>query len=108
MAGLLPAACQGGDPERGARLFQERGCHDCHAARTVPYHGPQPNPSRGPDLVAVRGKYRRQELIHWLNDPEGVYREQGRRPLNPGYPPMPQVTLNREELEDLLAFLARQ
>lgn len=100
--------CQSGDASRGEALFRERGCDHCHEAKTVNYRGPIPNPSRGPSLVGVRQRYRRETLELWLNDPEQVYRELGRRPLNPGSPPMPQVTLREDEIEDLLAFLGRQ
>lgn len=101
-------ACQSGDPTRGEELFRERGCDHCHEAKTVHYRGPVPNPSRGPSLAGVRRRYRRETLEQWLNDPEQVYRELGRRPLNPGSPPMPQVTLKKREIDDLLAFLGGQ
>lgn len=91
--GKLPAALReearlGGDAERGARLFGERGCVACHA----------PSGQIGPDLARTGG-------IHW----PGYLRRSIRAPLAfrvPGYPAiMPALDLKPAEVEDLAAHL---
>jgi cytochrome c2 len=99
VAGLGAApGCNQGDAARGAVLFGTLGCSACHRIGA----GPQ---VQGPDLQGVGSRYDRRTLESWLRDPESVYAEKGRRPLNPGFPPMPVMTLNEDQRRDLVAFL---
>jgi cytochrome c2 len=91
------AACGGGDPDRGKVTFSSRGCPYCHA---IGKQGRQ-----GPDLSKVGSKYKRDRLEKWLLDPEIIYKETGRRPINKSYPPMPRIQLTEEERSDLVAYL---
>jgi cytochrome c2 len=94
---LLSIACQSGEPKKGEVLFQTRGCSYCHTnGKGKP---------KGPDLKNVGERYNRAELQKWLMDPEIVYKEKARRPLNRGYSPMPRVVLTEQEINDLVAYL---
>ncbi|GBC83858.1 hypothetical protein HRbin11_00276 [bacterium HR11] len=97
---LLGFGCASGDPRRGAQVFQERGCPYCHTIGQ--------GPKTGPDLRGVGRRYDATTLELWLTDPEVVYRQTGRRPRNPGFPPMPRIALTAQEIQDLVAFLRRQ
>lgn len=94
---LFSTACRSGDPEKGKVLFQSRGCSYCHTMGK--------GKRQGPDLENVRDRYERQELQKWLTDPEIVYKEKSRRPLNRGFSPMPRVALTEKEINDLVAYL---
>lgn len=94
---LFSIACRTGDPEKGKVLFQTRGCSYCHTIAK--------GKRQGPDLKNVRDRYDGEELQKWLTDPEIVYKEKGRRPLNRGFSPMPRVALSEKEINDLVAFL---
>ena len=94
---LLSMGCRSGDPEKGKVLFQGRGCSYCHTIGK--------GKRQGPDLKNVANRYDREDLKKWLADPEIVYKETGRRPLNRGFAPMPRVVLTEEEIKDLIAFL---
>jgi mono/diheme cytochrome c family protein len=96
----LSLGCASGDPRRGAQVFQARGCPYCHTIGQ--------GPKTGPDLRGVGRRYDAATLALWLADPEIVYRQTGRRPRNPGFPPMPRISLTESEIRDLVAFLRRQ
>jgi protein SCO1/2 len=95
---LILIGCQSGNPEKGKVLFESRGCSYCHSIGS--------GKKQGPDLKNVIQRYDRDELRLWLTDPEIVYKQKSRRPLNRGYSPMPRVILQEEEIEDLVAFLS--
>ncbi|MCS7311387.1 MAG: cytochrome c [Acidobacteria bacterium] len=92
--------CASGDPRRGEQVFQERGCPHCHTIGQ--------GPKTGPDLRGVGRRYDTATLELWLTDPEVIYRQTGRRPQNAGFPPMPRISLSRQEIQDLVTFLRRQ
>ncbi|HSE39771.1 MAG TPA: cytochrome c [Acidobacteriota bacterium] len=95
---LLWIGCRSGNPEKGKVLFDSRGCSYCHSIGK--------GKIQGPDLKNVTVRYNKNDLRKWLADPETIYKEVGRRPLNPGYSPMPRVVLTEEEIHDLVAFLS--
>ncbi|HSR51386.1 MAG TPA: cytochrome c [Acidobacteriota bacterium] len=92
------AACSSGDARRGERLFDEKGCHTCHNVGA--------GDRQGPDLQGVADKYGRERLRQWLHDPQAIYRQTGRRPINPGFPEMPRFPLTNQQIEDLTAYLS--
>ena len=72
---------------QGRRLFEERGCYDCH---TVAGKGVKV----GPDLTGVGRRYSASYLTHWLRD-------------NPerGAIHMPKFKLTEPQMRALEAFL---
>jgi mono/diheme cytochrome c family protein len=90
---FLPFADVAGDPTRGARLFTERSCAECHAPDGIADHP-------GPDLEGSDAAASAASLVAamWSHAPlmaEAILAE-GR--------PWPKLT--GEELRDLLAYLA--
>ena len=69
-----PAVGYQADPQRGKRLFSERGCLACHSHREFP----ETKADFGPELTRVREKIRRNAdnpdfsgwLYTWLREPE--------------------------------------
>lgn len=92
------AGCQSGNAERGFRLFHQRGCSYCHTIGAA-------KSKQGPDLARVGKRFSRGELRAWLSDPELVYKDVGKRPINKGFSPMPRITLTPDEIKDLVAYL---
>jgi Cytochrome c len=89
--------CQKGDPKKGEILFRTYGCAHCHTASA--------EKRLAPDLAQVGSRYDAARLEKWLLDPEIIYKELGKRPVNPGYPPMPRITLTEKEIYDLVSYL---
>jgi mono/diheme cytochrome c family protein len=92
---------------RGKALFMEKGCHGCHTIDTV-------GTPIGPDLSAVRRKYREDEITRWLS-PSVQEPTQGRRmhSLDPAdrdlgrlLSHMPTPRLSESEAQALAAYLA--
>ncbi len=80
--------------EQGRKAYRHYGCAQCHEAGAAP------------DLTKLRGKLDRETMARFIEDPEQVYREKGRRPLNPGYMPMPELHVSHTEAKQLAAFLS--
>ena len=89
--------CRQGRVERGRIVFRQK-CAHCHTVGR--------GKRMGPDLKGVTKRWEGKALRAWLVDPDAVYRERGRRPINPKFSPMPRVTLTPEEVADLLAYLS--
>lgn len=83
--------------EHGAQLLSERGCGICHSTGG--------GPAVGPDLSGAAAKYDREALVRWIQDPQALYRERGQKPLNPGYPEMPNLSVSRQDAEAIAAYL---
>lgn len=84
-----------GDP--GRKLLADKGCLACHSVgggRVV-----------GPDLNGAAAKYDRQTLLLWVHDTPSLYRNAGRKPLNPGYPGMPNLAVGNQDAEAIAAYL---
>ena len=88
-----------GDPVRGAKLFQQRTCINCHAIR-----GTTATSRAGPDLThfASRGVIAAgvltnttENLARWISNPQQV------KPGNW----MPNMLLTRQEVSDLVAYM---
>jgi mono/diheme cytochrome c family protein len=73
---------------RGRRLFEERGCYDCHAVAGT-------GGKAAPDLSRVGERYSLSYLTRWLKG-------------NPhrGAEHMPKIELTESELSALAAYLA--
>ncbi len=86
------------DTAPGRQLLAERGCLACHSIGkgTVV----------GPDLNGVGSRYDRAMLERWTEDPAAIYREHGRRPMNPGYPEMPSLHTPPNDAEQISEYLA--
>ncbi len=79
--------------EQGRKAFTRYGCGQCHLA------------GGAPDLTKVKKKYDRATIARFIHNPEDVYREKGRRPLNPEYVPMPELHVTEHEAKQLALFL---
>jgi len=96
---FLSNLCFADDPIKGKELFDLKGCSFCHTMH---------NGKRvGPDLKGVTKKYSDKDLQKWLTDPEAVYKEKGKRPINPGYTTMPTIKLTEKEIDDLIAYIKK-
>lgn len=72
--------------EMGLSLFIENRCVRCHTIGRGRFVGP--------DLKDVGDRYTREDLVKWISDPQQVYRETGKMPVNEGYPPMPPMEIH--------------
>ena len=88
------AAASTGDADYGQALFSAKGCVSCHQHADVPGSGFGPG-SNIPDLTTYR--WTEDYLRTWLKDPAAV------KPATE----MPNLELKRDEIEALIAFLAR-
>ena len=80
----------------GQKAFERLGCPTCHMA------------GGAPSLAQVGRKYDRATFVAWVSDPETVYTRLGRKPLNPGYLPMPRVAASHHDIETISYFLSAQ
>ena len=92
-------ALTGGDPRSGAQAFQAYGCGACHQLSGT--NGP--NGLVGPDLdriserayIGGRLRNRPENLIRWIENPQGV---------DPGTA-MPNLNVGSADARDLAAYL---
>jgi hypothetical protein len=61
-----------------------------------------------PSLEHVGRKYNRQTFVEWVTNPETIYTRLGRKPLNPGYEPMPRMEASHSEIQAISYFLSDQ
>ncbi len=80
----------------GRRAFERLGCPSCHMA------------GGAPSLEHVGRKYDRATFVAWVSDPETIYARFGRKPLNPGYLPMPRLPASHHDVEAISWFLSAQ
>lgn len=80
----------------GRRVFERLGCQTCHLA------------GGAPSLEHVGRKYDRATFVDWITNPETIYVRLGRKPLNPGYEPMPRLQASPRDIKALSYFLAAQ
>ena len=59
----------------------------------------------GPDLLGIGDKYSRGDLIKWAKDPESLYAERKRKPINESYPPMPPTGLSESDAQKVADYL---
>ncbi len=81
----------------GQAMLAKHGCTACHSVgegRVV-----------GPDLNGVGSRYDRATLLLWLSDPQALYRQRGRKPVNDGHPEMPAPGMTQADAEAVADYL---
>ncbi len=81
---------------QGQEAFDRLGCPTCHTA------------GGGPSLEHVASKYDRATIVDFVTNPETIYVRLGRKPLNPGYVPMPCPQASHRDVEAISYFLSAQ
>lgn len=83
--------------QTGSELFMENRCARCHTIGRGRFVGP--------DLYDISKKYNKDQVKAWILNPEIVYSQTGKKPYNPGYPPMPQLGITEHNAELITNFL---
>ena len=81
----------------GEEIFVQGKCIRCHTLGRGRFVGP--------DLLGVGQRYSRDDLIRWARDPESIYAEKKKKPVNDGYPPMPPMNLSESEAQKVADYL---
>jgi nitrite reductase (NO-forming) len=90
--------------QRGAKMFQQKGCFVCHTIGRSGAHT-----AEGPDLAGVTDRRTHEWLKAWLKDPYAMY---GSDPIADAMLKqyhnvrMPNMHLNDSDAEALIAYLA--
>ncbi len=86
-----------GAGSEGGELFVERKCVRCHTVGRGRFVGP--------DLKGVFSRYTREKIRLWITNPSAVYQEEGRIPVNEGYPPMPVTNVSLSDAKKIEKYL---
>lgn len=81
----------------GASLFTKNGCPACHSIG----HGRV----QGPDLAGVASRCDRETIVAFIQDPQTIYKREGRSPLHDGYPAMPSLAISPADAGLIADFL---
>lgn len=81
----------------GESVFIEGKCVRCHTIGKGRFVGP--------DLLGVGERYSRDDLVRWAKDPESLYAERKKKPINEGYPPMPPMNLSESDAQRVADYL---
>ncbi|MYF47490.1 MAG: cytochrome c, partial [Candidatus Dadabacteria bacterium] len=81
----------------GESVFIEGKCARCHTLGRGRFVGP--------DLMGVGDRYSRDDLIRWARNPESIYAEKKKKPINEGYPPMPPMNLSESDAQKVADYL---
>ena len=81
----------------GEEIFMQGKCVRCHTIGRGRFVGP--------DLLGVGKRYSRDDLIRWAKDPESLYSERKKKPINEGYPPMPPMNLSEDDARKVADYL---
>lgn len=81
----------------GGELFNEKRCVRCHTVGRGRFVGP--------DLYGISKRYSRDEVIKWIINPNTIYEERKKMPVNDGYPPMPRIDVNSGEANAIADYL---
>ena len=81
----------------GESVFIEKRCVRCHTLGRGRFVGP--------DLLGVGERYSRDDLIKWAKDPESIYSEEKKKPVNDDYPPMPPMNLSESDARKVADYL---
>lgn len=81
----------------GEEIFTQGKCARCHTIGKGRFVGP--------DLLGVGERYSRDDLIRWAKDPESLYSERKKKPINEGYPPMPPMNLSESDAQKITDYL---
>jgi len=82
----------------GKELFIKNRCVNCHTIGRGRFVGP--------DLAGISGKYNKDEIKKWIQNPELIYRDRGKMPVNDGYPPMPPLNISPTDAEAISEYLS--
>lgn len=93
---FLAVLYRGHQVTEGQEAFERLGCATCHLA------------GGGPSLEHVARKYDRATFVDFVADPETIYARLGRKPLNPGYQPMPRPQASHRDVVAISYFLSAQ
>ncbi|MDE0159084.1 MAG: cytochrome c [Candidatus Dadabacteria bacterium] len=81
----------------GEEIFIQGKCVRCHTIGKGRFVGP--------DLLGVGERYSKDDLIRWAKDPESLYSEKKKKPINEGYPPMPPMNLSESDAQRVADYL---
>ncbi len=81
----------------GKDIFVEKRCITCHVIGR--------GTSVGPDLYNIFDKYSDEEILSWIINPQSIYEQYSKMPINKGYPPMPNLGVNLSEAKELLSYI---
>ncbi len=84
-------------PPSGEEIFMQGKCVRCHTLGRGRFVGP--------DLLGVGERYSRDDLIRWAQNPESIYSERKKKPINDGYPPMPPMNLSKSDARRVADYL---
>lgn len=84
-------------PSSGKELFIKNRCSRCHTIGRGRFVGP--------DLAGVGGRYGKDEIGQWMENPQEIYSARGKSPVNEGYPPMPPLGVPPGEAEAIADYL---
>lgn len=94
-----------GNEKRGRELMEQKGCATCHAFGGAPAFTPTEAPPAGsdaaraaalaPDLRFTRERFRSDQLLGWLLDPQAIKLDTR----------MPNFNLSQREAADIAAYL---
>lgn len=94
LQGVLPSAQA---KPSGQEIFMQGKCVRCHTLGNGRFVGP--------DLLGIGDRYSRDDLIRWARNPEGIYAERKKKPINDGYPPMPPMNLSESDARKVADYL---
>ena len=81
----------------GKDIFVEKRCITCHVIGRGTFVGP--------DLYNIFDKYSDEEILSWIINPQSIYEQYSKMPINKGYPPMPNLGVNLSEAKELLSYI---
>ena len=81
----------------GEELFIQNRCVRCHTIGRGRFVGP--------DLYGVDGRYSKEEIVKWIENPQQIYQSSGKMPLNEGYPPMPPLNIPPVQAKAIAEYL---
>ncbi len=81
----------------GEELFIQNRCVRCHTIGRGRFVGP--------DLAGVDGRYPKEQIAKWIENPQQIYQASGKMPLNEGYPPMPPMNVPPAQAQAIAEYL---
>ncbi|MEM7008366.1 MAG: cytochrome c [Thermodesulfobacteriota bacterium] len=84
-------------PISGEELFIQNRCVRCHTIGRGRFVGP--------DLLGIGEKYSEQQIITWIENPQLIYQQSGKMPVNEGYPPMPPTNVPADQAKLIAEYL---
>ena len=83
--------------DEGRGLFVEKRCVTCHVVGRGVFVGP--------DLWKVNNKYSKTDMINWISNTDAIYEKYNKKPINSGYPPMPNIEISTSESLKIINYL---